>query len=102
MDYLLPDDNTMAIMAKEFSKLKLDSTNVVNQLNATGLNKEITSFISSKVNATPLLLLVLYFVFSLGYNLGYGTHFYDSNRGVAGFQSCERPVGNSDYFFGRK
>lgn len=87
MDYLLPDDETIAKMAKEFRKIIPDKNGDVTALSATQNQPQQSTNI-----------LVLYFAFALGYNLGYGTAISNTHRSLGRVQSQKRPFGGVDYF----
>lgn len=87
MDYLLPDDETIAKMAEEFRKILPDKSGDVATLSAPQNQPQQSTNI-----------LVLYFAFALGYNLGYGTAISNTHRSLGRVQPQKRPFGSVDYF----
>ena len=88
MDYMLPDDDTMEIMRREFDKLKRGSGAQAFALSdgevADGTPKD-TAYLAYISTA----FLLLYFVKHLRYNTGYGIQIFDTDRSLERLQ----PVG---------
>ena len=116
MDFILPDDLTTEKMRLEYEKILAGrdssalSLGVGDGLNGENDTKKSTDF-SEKTPHTPPCqqhtypstnILVLYFMFALGYNCGYGTSIFDTNISMGRLQSQERPTGIIDGFFKRK
>ncbi|MCM1306138.1 MAG: hypothetical protein NC037_05345 [Bacteroides sp.] len=91
MDFILPSDDAMELMRKEYAKLKTHA-------DAFALSELATSreplknpsedapkgnvegaYIGSVATA---MLLLLYFVKHLGYNISYGTQIFNTHRGL--------------------
>ncbi len=85
MDYLLPDDNTMEIMRREFARLA-DCRRVKPLAYSPPAQTRDSAYISG-------LLLFLYFVKILRYNMGYGTQIYDSDRSLGWLRCSECTFG---------
>ena len=121
MDFILPDDLTAEKMKSAYDEmLKRKNTAVFSLSNVVENDTENSednvdgkkSQDFSRGNCTNIALfqrenastkiLVLYFIFALGYNLGYGTSIFDTNISMGRFQSQERPFGNINDFFNRR
>lgn len=90
MDYLLPSDENMRLMCDEYARL-----------HATAKTAAAATYIQSDASTSPpmaesgrtdksLWVLILYIVFALGYNFGYGTQIFNTHGGVGGFQPDKR------------
>lgn len=101
MEYLLPDEDTLKIMAAEYEKLKQYS-NTASALSAESDNYALSSEKNTRSLHTYPDTLVLYFALLLGYNLGYGAAISNADRGMGGVQSCQGPDRDLDNFFFRK
>jgi hypothetical protein len=113
MDYILPDDVTTEKMrlayeemlrSKDTSVLSLSTENLSSTTENTKKSNDFSVNNQENLPAcapmpTSTNILVLYFIFALGYNLGYGTSIFDTNISMGRFQSQERPTGNFNYFF---
>lgn len=86
MDYLLPNDETVTKMAEEFRKILPDG------------DKKIATLSFAENRQTSTNILVLYFAFALGYNLGYGTAISHTDGSLGRVQSKKGPFGSVDYF----
>ena len=123
MDFLLPDDLTAEKMRLEYEKvlagkdtsvlsLVVEDTvkNKATPCDSTENSKKSIDFSEDSSTKQPLLdhsyastnILVLYFIFALGYNCGYGTSIFDTNISLGRIQSQERSSGNINSFFKRK
>ncbi len=96
MDFELPDEQTIEKMNRAYADmLKSVSPLSVNGNTPPGKQDEIQGF---NACARTNKIFILYFVFYLGYNLGYGTAIYDTDGSMGGFPSFKRPIGGVDYF----
>lgn len=95
MDYLLPDNETMAKMVEEYSA-------VLKKHDAAAAALSVPQERTTAPAVAPQLLFALYFAYVLGYNFGYGHAVADSDGDMGRFQSRKRTDGNVDYFFPRK
>ena len=87
MDFMLPDDDTMEIMRREFDSLKrgenartfafADNEKPLCRSGANG---------GAQLTYLPTALLLLYFVKHMSYNTGYGTQIFDTDGGLAQLQ----------------
>ena len=121
MDFILPDDVTTEKMKSAYDEmLKKKNTAVfslsnieekdTDALEICDEHKKSQDFSRGKQVDKPLFavenastkILVLYFIFALGYNLGYGTSIFDTNVSMGRIQSQKRPIGNVDGFFNRR
>lgn len=87
MDYLLPDDETVAKMAEEWRKILPARDGKIAVLSADENRPQKSTNI-----------LVLYFAFALGYNLGYGTAIFHTDGSLGRVQPQKGPFGSVDYF----
>ena len=101
MEYLLPDEDTLKVMAAEYGKLK-QCSNATSALSAEPNNTALSSETNTQSLHTSTDTLVLYFALLLGYNLGYGAAISNADRGMGGVQSCQGPDRDLDNFFFRK
>lgn len=98
MDMLLPSDEVMEKMAREYARTLPDTgicvtpmcTSAATDANEVGCCDACPSF------------LLLYFAFALGYNFGYGNALNDADGNMGRLQSRQRRDGDFDYFFPRK
>ena len=116
MDFILPDDITTEKMSLAYSKMLEGKDTSILSLGAECLSdseegskksldfseKNMGKFVQGRLSHASTNILVLYFVFALGYNLGYGTSISNANFSMGRFQSQERPFGDVDSFFRRK
>ena len=123
MDFILPDELTTEKMRLEYEKILANKDTSVLSLGMESATKstepldistenskksiDFSDDISPKqpffnCNYASTNILVLYFIFALGYNCGYGTSIFDTNISVGRIQSQERPSGNINSFFKRK
>lgn len=98
MDVLLPSDETMEKMAKEYARALSGTDGKVLALNAA----DGESSLRRRDDGGCPVFLLLYFAFALGYNFGYGNALADSDGNLGRVQSRQRRDGNLDYFFPRK
>ena len=103
MDFILPSDDTMELMREEFAKLKKDSLARAFALsnnrpadNADADNEAAPIPAQNRVGETKSgeapgayitpsavgILLLLYFVKHLSYNINYGTQIFNTHRGL--------------------
>ena len=115
-DFILPDDITIEQMRSAYSKMLSDKDTSVLSLSAKSLpenddaskksfdfsERNVQNFPQSRHFNASTNILVLYFIFALGYNLGYGTSIFDTNTSMGRLPSQERPFGNINSFFDRK
>ena len=115
-DFILPDDITIEQMRSAYSKMLSDKDTSVLSLGAKSLpendnaskksfdfsERNVQNFPQSRHFNASTNILVLYFIFALGYNLEYGTSIFDTNFSMGRIQSQKRPIGNVDGFFNRR
>ena len=121
MDFILPDDLTAEKMKSAYDEmLKMKNTAVFSLSNVVKNDTENSEncveckksqdfsmekcrdFAHFQRENASTKILVLYFIFALGYNLGYGTSIFDTNFSMGRIQSQERPFGNVNGFFNRR
>ena len=95
MDQLLPTEETMRIMAEEYKKALDRSAARADVLCAPSARW------SAAASPCPELLL-LYIVFVLGYNFGYGNALADAYGDMGRVQSGQGRDGNFHHFFQSK
>lgn len=98
MDVLLPSEEVMEKMAKEYARALADTGGKVLSLDAAD---GAASPRRGGDRACPGFLL-LYFAFALGYNSGYGNALADADGNLGRLQSRQGRDGDFDYFFPRK
>ena len=116
MDYILPDEIATEKMRMAYEKLlhgkdaSVLSIGIENSCPDGENLKKSTDFSNNNQPSLPVFapiktstnILVLYFIFALGYNLGYGTSIFDANFSMGRFQSQERSFGDLNGLFYRK
>lgn len=100
MDYLLPSEETMAKMAKEYSALLKPHT--TSAMSCADANLPDAARDADNPPPCAPLLFALYFAFALGYNFGYGNAISDTDGNMGRVQSRKGRDGDFDYFFPRK
>lgn len=101
MDFQLPDENTMELMRKEFA-----------ELNGSSIAHTLCTSPHTAPPASPPpdiclhnahyitgMLLILYFIKVMSYNIGYGTQIYDSDGGLEKLQSVKYAFGKLNNLF---
>lgn len=89
MDYLLPDDNAIELMNGEFKKLRLDANARAFALEER--EDETNGFAPSASQYISAVLLLLYFVKHMRYNVSYGTEIFNADGGL---EQLQRVGGN--------
>ena len=78
MDFLLPDDETIALMNEEYSKERAKNASIF-AFDTPATRPHATTFVQT-------LVLTLYIARVLRYNLVYGTEIYDPHGSVGRIQ----------------
>jgi len=95
MDFLLPDNDTMELMRQEFARVCGNGA-----ARALACGETEPAYIN---NGMPLrntaLLLFLYFISKLGYNMSYGTQIFDSDRSMGRLRSVRSAFGKLNNLF---
>ena len=99
MDILLPSEETMREMAREYARTLPRTDALSHVLSADGAEEKAAC---AETAPLPRVLLLLYFAFALGHNSGYGNALAHSDGNLGGFQSRQRGDGNFHNFFPRK
>lgn len=106
MDFLLPSDETMSLMCAEYDKALSRRGDRAEALSAPPFPPEASPAEEVRAPAPPCApahtLFVLYFVFLLGYNFGYGNATADSDGNVGRVQSRQGRNGDFHNFRPRK
>ncbi len=91
MDFELPDEQTIEKMNREYANI----LQKVSPLSAENNKVKIND-----VNACAQTnnFFILYFIFYLGYNLGYGTAIFDTDGSMGGISPFKRPLGGVHNF----
>lgn len=89
MDFLLPDDDTMDIMRREFDRMKRGARASAlsfsdGEADSSAGNRDLGAYIST-------VFFLLYFVRRLRYNTSYGIQIFDADRSLEQIRS----VGNN-------
>ena len=99
MDFILPDDDTMELMRREFNNLKIGKDartfTLADDLDNPRETDDAVDIPSNGARGTGIayisaMLLLLYFVKHLGYNTGYGTEIFNPDGGVEQLQRVGR------------
>lgn len=115
MDFVLPDEESIEKMQSAYKKLlenrEINSLSMkVDSLSSSENQEKSIDFLGENAGETACChrenpstkILVLYFIFALGYNLGYGTSIFNTNFSLGRIQSQERPFGVINGLFARK
>lgn len=92
VDWLLPDEESMCKMAREYARV----------LKSRTVSAEALSLHGCGTPPLARVILLLYFAFALGYNFGYGNALADADGDMGGLQSRQRRDGDVHNFFPRK